>query len=110
MSIFRKFASKKNSKGVIRESSDSDLHTRRMVEVCPCEWPHNPFMEGAGILQEFTQYAANAGLTDFSVAECVRSCLCFFGRNLGALFEVLYVGLSIMNLKVFGVILVRTLG
>ena len=35
---------------------------------------------------------------------------CFSGRNLGALFEVLCVGLSIMNLKLFGVILVRTLG
>mgnify|MGYP005849719647 FL=1 len=35
---------------------------------------------------------------------------CFTGRNLGALFEVLCVGLSIMNLKLFGVILVRTLG
>ena len=30
---------------------------------------------------------------------------CFSGRNLGALFEVLCVGLSIMNLKLFGVIL-----
>ena len=35
---------------------------------------------------------------------------CFSGRNLGALFEVLCVGLSIMNMKLFGVILVRTLG
>ena len=34
----------------------------------------------------------------------------FSGRNLGALFEVVCVGLSIMNLKLFGVILVRTLG
>ena len=39
-----------------------------------------------------------------------RSCLCFSGRNLGALLEVLCVGLSIMNLKLFGVILVWTLG
>ena len=70
MSIFRKFASKKNSKGVIGESSDNDLHTRRMAEIRPCEWPHTPFMEGAGILQEFAQYAANAGLTDFIAAEC----------------------------------------
>ena len=30
-----------------------------------------------------------------------RSCLCFSGRNLGALFEVLRVGLSIMNLNLF---------
>ena len=34
---------------------------------------------------------------------CIRvdahSCLCFSGRNLGALFEVLCAGLSIMNLK-----------
>ena len=36
--------------------------------------------------------------------------LCFFGRNHVALFEVLCVGLSIMNLKLFGIILVRTLG
>jgi len=28
-----------------------------------------------------------------------RSCLCFSGRNLGALFEVLCVGLSIMNMN-----------
>ena len=34
----------------------------------------------------------------------------FSGRNLGALFVVLCVGLSIMNLELFGVILVRTLG
>ena len=68
MSIFGKFASKKNSKGVIGESSNKDLHTRngRGTAVRP----HNPFMEGAGILQEFTQYAANAGLTDFIAAEC----------------------------------------
>ena len=70
MSIFRKLASKKNSKGVIGESSDSDLHPRRLAEVWPCEWPHTPFMKEAGILQEFTQYAANASLTDFIVDEC----------------------------------------
>ena len=34
----------------------------------------------------------------------------FSSRNLGALFDVLCVGLSIMNMKLFGVILVRTLG
>ena len=28
---------------------------------------------------------------------------CFSGRNLGALFEVIYVGLNIMNLKLFDV-------
>ena len=38
-----------------------------------------------------------------------RSRLCFSGRNLGALFEVPCVGLNIMNLKLFDVILVRTL-
>ena len=70
MSFFRKFVSKKNSKGVIGKSSDNDLHTRRLVELRPCEWPHNAFMAGAGILQDFTQYAANAGLTDFIAAEC----------------------------------------
>ena len=30
-----------------------------------------------------------------------RSHLCFSGRNLGALFEVLCVGFNIMNLKLF---------
>ena len=70
MNIFRKFASKKNSKGVIGESSDSDLHPWRLAEGRACEWPHTPFMEEARILQEFTQYVANAGLTDFIAAEC----------------------------------------
>ena len=70
MNIFRKFGSKKNSKGVIGESSDSDRHLRRLVEVRQCEWPHTPFLEEAGILQEFTQYAANADLTEFIADEC----------------------------------------
>ena len=69
MNIFRKFGSKKNSKGVIGESSDSDLHPRRLAEVRSCEWPHTPFLEEDGILQEFMQYAANAGLTDFIAYE-----------------------------------------
>ena len=33
------------------------------------------------------------------VDACFRPC--FSGRNLGALFEVVYVGLNIMNLKLF---------
>ena len=70
MSFFRKFASKKNSKGVIGQSSNNDLHTPRLAELRPCEWPHNAFMEEAEILQEFNQYATNAGLTDFIAAEC----------------------------------------
>ena len=70
MNIFRKFGSKKNSKGVIGESSYSDLHPRSLAEVRPCEWLHTPLMEKAGILQEFTQYASNAGLTNFIAAEC----------------------------------------
>src|SRR5215216_3554262 len=70
MNIFRKFASKKNSNGVIGESSDSDLRPRRLVEVRPCEWPHTQFMEEEGILREFTQYATNASLTDFIADEC----------------------------------------
>ena len=69
MSFFRKFASK-NSKGVIGQSSDNDLHTPRLAELRPCEWPDNEFMEEAGILQEFNQYATNAGLTDFIATEC----------------------------------------
>ena len=70
MSFFRKFASKNSSKGVIGESSDSDLHPRRLSEVWPCEWPHTPFLGEAGILQEFSQFAANAGLADFIADEC----------------------------------------
>ena len=70
MNIFRKFGSKKNSKGVIGESYDSDLHPRRLAEIRPCEWPHTPFLEEAGILKEFMQYAVNASLTDFIADEC----------------------------------------
>ena len=70
MNIFRKFATKKNSNGVIGESSDSDLHPWKLAEVRPCEWPHTPFMDRARIRQELAQYAANAGLTDFIIAEC----------------------------------------
>ena len=70
MNIFRKFATTKNSKGVIGESSNSDLHPRRLVGVRPCEWPHTPFLEEAGILQESTQYATKASLTDFIADEC----------------------------------------
>ena len=70
MNIVKKFGSRKNSKGVIGQSFYSDIHPRRLAEVRPCEWPHNPFMEGAGILQEFAQYDANAGLTDFIAAQC----------------------------------------
>ena len=39
------------------------------------------------------------GVIYAGVDACSR--LCFSGRNLGALFEVLCVGLSIMNLKLF---------
>ena len=70
MNIFRKFGSKKNSKGVIGESSDSDLRPWRLAEVRPCEWPHTPFLQEAGIQEEFMQYIANAGLTDFITDEC----------------------------------------
>ena len=42
-----------------------------------------------------TQLADSRG--DIGVDAC--SCLCFSGRNLGALFEVLCVGLSIMNMN-----------
>ena len=70
MNIFRKFGSKKNSKGVIGESSDSDLHPRRLAEVRPCEWPHIPFLQEARIHEEFMQFIANAGLTDFIADEC----------------------------------------
>src|SRR6266566_4392705 len=70
MNIFRKFSSKKNAKGVIGESSDNDLHTPRKVEVRPCEWPHDAFMEEAEFHQEFAQSVANAGLTEFLAAKC----------------------------------------
>ena len=70
MNIFRKFGSKKNSKGIIGESSDNDLHPRRLAEVWSCEWPHTLLLQEAGILEEFMQYIANAGLTDFIVYEC----------------------------------------
>ena len=70
MQIFRKFSSKKNAKGVIGEPSYNDLHTPRRAEVRPCEWPHDAFMEEAGFHQEFAQFVANAGLTEFLAAKC----------------------------------------
>ena len=70
MNIFRKYGSRKNSKGVIGESSDNDLHPRRLAEVRPCEWPHILFLQEAGISEEFMQFIANAGLTDFIADEC----------------------------------------
>ena len=70
MNIFRKFGSMKNSKGFIGDSSDSDLHPRRMAEVRPCEWPHTLFLQEAEIHEEFMQYIANARLTDFIADEC----------------------------------------
>ena len=70
MSFFRKFASKKSSKGVIGESSDNDLNTPRTAEVRPCEWPHNSFMDEAGFHQEFAQFVANVELADFLADEC----------------------------------------
>ena len=59
-----------------------------------------------------TQFADSRGDIGVIYAQGLMHILvfCFSGRNLGALFEVLCVGMSIMNLKLFGVILVRTLG
>ena len=65
MNIFRKFGSKKNSKGVIGESSDNDLHPRRLAEVRPCEWPCDNFLKEAGIHEDFYSLIENADLTDF---------------------------------------------
>ena len=70
MILFRKFSSKKNAKGVIRELSNNDLNFLITTEVRPCEWPHNAFMEEVGFHQEFAQFIANHGLTDFLVGEC----------------------------------------
>ena len=72
MNIFRKFGSKKNSKGVIGESYDNDLNLRRLAEVRPCEWPHIPFLQEAGIHEEFMQFIVNTSLTDFIADECDR--------------------------------------
>ena len=72
MNIFRKFGSKKNSKGVIGESSDNDLHPWRLAEVRPCEWPHIPFLQEAGIHEEFMQFIANAGLGPYLSDKCEK--------------------------------------
>ena len=52
-----------------------------------------------------TQLADSRGDIGGNLCIGVDACsrLCFSGRNLGALFEVLCVELSIMNLKLFGV-------
>ena len=70
------------------------LHPRRLAEVRPGEWPHTPFMEEAGILQEFTQYAANAGLTDFIADECEQHQILTT-----SLFKVLLSFLGIIHLR-----------
>ena len=70
MNFFWRSSSKRNAKGVLGDSSDSDLNIPRRTEVRPCEWPHNAFMNEAGFYQEFAQIVANAGLTDFLADEC----------------------------------------
>jgi hypothetical protein len=70
MNLFRRSSSRKNAKGVRRESSDNDLHAPREVEVRPCEWPHVPFMDEAGFHHEFAQFITNVGLTAFLADEC----------------------------------------
>ena len=70
MNIFRRSSLKWNAKGVLGESSDNDLNIPCRTEVRPCEWPHNTFMNEAGFRQEFAQFVANAGLTNFLADEC----------------------------------------
>nr|XP_040245578.1 proline-rich receptor-like protein kinase PERK9 [Aegilops tauschii subsp. strangulata] len=40
-----------------------------MTEVRSCEWPHNAFMDEVGFHQEFAQFVANSGLTNFLADE-----------------------------------------
>ena len=90
-------------KGVIGESSDSDLHPWRLAEVRPCEWPHTQFMEEVGILQEFTQYAANAGLTDFiksSQTSLFKVLLSFLGiilQKCGLIYMLKHIRYHLLN-------------
>ena len=50
-----------------------------------------------------TQLADSRGDNGVCIGVDAHSSLCFSSRNLGALFEVLCVGLSIMDLKLFDV-------
>ena len=70
MNFFRRSASKRNAKGIIGDSTDSDLNIPRRTEVRLCEWPHNAFMDEAGFRHEFPQFVANVGLTNFLADEC----------------------------------------
>jgi hypothetical protein len=70
MNLFCRSSSKWNAKGVIGDSSYSDLNIPRRTEVRPCEWPHNAFMNEAGFYQEFAQFVTNTGLTNFLADEC----------------------------------------
>ena len=70
MKFFRRGSSSRSSKGVLGDAYDHDLNISRRAEVRPCEWPHNTFMNEAGIRQEFAQFVTNAGLTDFLAYEC----------------------------------------
>ena len=85
---------KEELQGCYWESYDNDLHPRRFAEVRPCEWLHTPFLEEAGILQEFTQYATNDGLTDFIADECAST-----KSSQIYLFKVLLFFLGIILLK-----------
>ena len=57
-------------RGSLGNHRTNDLNTPRTAEVRPCEWTHNAFMEEVGFHQEFAQFIANVGPTDFLVAEC----------------------------------------
>ena len=94
MNIFKKFGSKKNSKGAIGESFDSDLHPRRLAEVRPCEWPHTPFLQEAGIHAEFMQFVANAGLSTSSQMSVTST-----KSSQTSLFKALHSCLEIILLK-----------
>ena len=70
MNFLRKGSSSRSPKGVVRRTQDQDINLVRNTEVRPCEWPHTPFMNEAGVYEEFMQFIANAGLTDFLANEC----------------------------------------
>ena len=70
MDLFRRSSSNKKAKGVTGESSTGDINTPRWTEARTCEWTHIAFTEEARFHQEFAQFIANAGLTNFLADEC----------------------------------------
>ena len=79
---------RKNSKGVIGESYDNDLHLRRLEEVRLCEWSHVPFLQEAGFMRASRNslpMPLSPTLSQMSVTSTKSSQICLFKALLSCL-------------------------